>query len=266
MTGLAFPDISPIAFSLLGFDVRWYSLAYLFGFIVGLFYMKKLAGSNPTENAPAQRQIEDFISIAVIGVILGGRLGYVFFYHPGYYLSNPGEIFAVWKGGMSFHGGALGVILAMYFYSLFQKVSFLKLADLVCAAAPIGLFFGRLANFANGELYGRASDVAWAIRFPEGGTIARHPSQLYEACLEGLVLFALLLFSYKKTQDRPGVTASLFLTGYGAFRFIVEYFREPDPAYGLIFDLVSIGQVLSLPMIIVGLGFTLYFYKKNDHA
>ncbi len=263
MTGLAFPDISPIAFTLFGLDVRWYSLAYLSGFLLALFYMKKLVKTSPHVTSPSHKQIEDFISVAVIGVILGGRLGYVFFYHPSYFLSNPDEIFAVWKGGMSFHGGALGVIFALYFYSIYQKISFLRLADLVCASVPIGLFFGRLANFANGELYGRSSDMSWAIRFPQGGGIARHPSQLYEAALEGALLFVLLYLSYKKFHDKPGITSGFFLAGYGLFRFIVEYFREPDPAYGLILNVVSIGQLLSLPMILIGSAIALYFFNRK---
>ncbi len=261
MTGLAFPDISPIAFSLFGFDIRWYSLAYLAGFLLGLAYMKKLVDKEQTQ--PSKRQLEDFISFAVIGVILGGRLGYVFFYHPSYYLSNPLEILQIWQGGMSFHGGALGVLIAMIAYSKLQKIDFFRLADIVAAATPIGLFFGRLANFANGELYGRETNAAWAVRFPLGDYIPRHPSQLYEAMLEGVVLFIVLAFFYKHNKQRTGTTASLFLIGYGSFRFIVEYFREPDPAYNLIFNFISIGQALSLPMLFIGLFIFIYRYNKK---
>lgn len=263
MDGIAFPNISPIAFDIFGIAVRWYSLAYLAGFLLGWYYIlyliKKLELTSPTK-----QQIDDFLAIAVLGVILGGRLGYVFFYQPSYYFSNPIEIFQVWQGGMAFHGGTLGVIVAMFAYAHFKKFSFWRLSDLIAATVPIGLFFGRLANFANGELWGRKTDLSWGIRFPEGGYVPRHPSQLYEAFLEGLVLFIILHFALKRFHHIKGLTACVFLIGYGSFRFIVEYFREPDPAYGLIMGLFSMGQMLSLPMIIVGMAVAIYRVKKSS--
>lgn len=260
MDGIAFPDISPIAFEIFSLAIRWYSLAYLAGFLLGWGYILNRINQLKLES-PTKRDIDDFLPLAVIGVILGGRLGYVLFYKPGYYFSNPLEILALWQGGMSFHGGVLGVIAVMFLFARLRGFSFWRLSDLIAAAVPIGLFFGRLANFANDELWGRASDVAWAVRFPSGGFIARHPSQLYEAFLEGIVLFVILYFTLKTFKDRPGITASLFLIGYGTFRFIVEYFREPDPAYGLIAGLFSMGQMLSLPMIV--LGFVLLSYRAK---
>lgn len=263
MNGIAFPDITPIAFEILGIPIRWYSLAYLIGFLLGWHYMLYLV-RNLSLSSPTKKQIDDFLPVAVLGVIIGGRLGYVLFYKPDYYLSNLGEILQVWNGGMAFHGGILGVLVAMLLYSKIQKFSFWRLSDLTAAAVPIGLFFGRLANFANGELWGRETDVSWAVRFPSGGFIPRHPSQLYEAFLEGAVLFIVLYFIFKKFHGREGLTASVFVLGYGLFRFIVEYFREPDPAYGLIADLFSMGQMLSLPMILVGTAFAIYRYKKTS--
>lgn len=263
MLGLPFPDISPIAFEVFGFGVRWYSLAYLAGFLLGWRYILFLI-RNQSER-PNTNDVEDFFPWAVIGVILGGRLGYVLFYNPVFYLNNPLEIFQVWQGGMAFHGGALGVIIALFLFSWQQKINVLRLGDVVCAAVPIGLFFGRLANFINGELYGRISEVSWAIRFPAGGFLPRHPSQLYEAILEGVFLFVLLFFVYRVYHKRPGMTAGLFLAGYGMSRFVVEYFREPDPQYGLFFDVISMGQILSLPMILVGGALTIYTWKRGQN-
>lgn len=250
MQGLAFPEIDPVAISVFGLAIRWYSLAYLAGFLAGWAYALKLL-DNATVR-PFKNDADDFLPIAVLGVILGGRLGYVLFYNPIFFFENPSEILKVWQGGMSFHGGALGVFIAMIAFSLYRKFSFLRLADLTTTVVPFGLLFGRLANFANGELYGRATDVAWGVRFPAGGFISRHPSQLYEAFLEGLMLLIILFFVYKKFRDKPGVTASCFLIGYGAFRFIIEYFREPDAQYGLFMGFISMGQILSLPMVVVG--------------
>ncbi len=262
MGGLPFPDISPIAFDLFGLSIRWYSLAYLSGFLLGWAYILKLL-KNASFERPNKNDIDDFLAIAVIGVILGGRLGYVLFYQPAFYLENPMAALEIWRGGMSFHGGVLGVLFAMFAYAKLRNFSFLRLADLVCAATPIGLLFGRLSNFANGELYGRITDVAWGIRFPAGGFEPRHPSQLYEAFAEGLILFFILNIIYKKFSDYKGLTASMFVALYGLFRFIIEYFREPDANYGLILDIFSMGQMLCLPMIICGTALSIYFYKKQ---
>lgn len=247
-------QIDPIAFSLGPFHIRWYALAYLAGFVLGWRYALRLAGLYGGRR-PDRADIDDFLTWAVLGVILGGRLGYVLFYQPEYYLENPLEALKIWKGGMAFHGGAAGVILAIILFSWRRGFSIFRLGDIVCAAVPIGLFFGRLANFVNGELYGRPADVAWAMKFPGGGDALRHPSQLYEAGLEGLLLFLILfvLIRIRAVRERPGIIAGAFLAGYGVFRSLVEFFREPDAQLGFILGEFSMGQILSLPMVIAGL-------------
>jgi phosphatidylglycerol:prolipoprotein diacylglycerol transferase len=196
--------------------------------------------------------------------VLGGRLGFVLFYNFDYYLQNPSQVLQVWHGGMSFHGGLAGIILATYLYARRHGLKFLTLMDIVAAVGPVGLFFGRIANFVNGELYGRASDVAWAVVFPRGGNVPRHPSQLYEAGLEGIVLLCVLMPAVWKFRSfgRPGFTGALFLAGYGLARFIVEFFREPDAQLGYLWGGATMGQLLSLPMIAVGVVCMIYFYRK----
>lgn len=260
---LSFPDISPIAFSLGPIDVRWYSLAYLAGFILGWRYALYMVGLAPN-NRPTKDDIDNFLPFAVLGVILGGRLGYVLFYQPALYAANPLDALRVWEGGMAFHGGALGVIIALFLFSWHQKIQLLRLSDIICATVPIGLFFGRLANFVNGELFGRPSDVPWAMVFPRGGDMPRHPSQIYEALLEGALLFVILLFLIhnKWAQARPGVVTGAFLALYGAFRFGVENYRQPDAHLGFLSLGLSMGQWLCVPMIIVGSGAILYAINK----
>jgi len=250
-----FPNIDPIAFSIGPLLIRWYALAYLAGFLLGWRYCMILVGRDKDQN-PNREDVDDFLTWAIVGVILGGRIGYVLFYQLDYYLENPSGILKLWNGGMSFHGGALGVMAALILFSLRRKINFLKLADVVCAAVPIGLFFGRLANFINGELYGRVTESSWGMVFPRGGALPRHPSQLYEAALEGAVLFVVLFLLMKTAavRKRPGIVAGAFLVGYGVFRAVIEWFREPDAHIGLIGGAVSMGQVLSLPMVLVGLG------------
>ena len=250
---LSFPDISPIALSLGPLDIRWYSLAYLAGFLLGWRYALHLAGLAPN-NRPTREDIDNFLPFAVLGVILGGRIGYVLFYQPALYAANPLDALKVWEGGMAFHGGAMGVIIALIIFAWVKKIQLLRLSDIVCATVPIGLFFGRLANFINGELFGRPSDVPWAIVFPRGGDMPRHPSQLYEAVLEGALLFFILLFLKKNNwaSNRPGVVTGAFLALYGCFRFSVEQFRQPDAHLGFIFAGLSMGQLLSTPMIALG--------------
>lgn len=244
--------IDPVAFSLGPLVVRWYALAYLAGFLLGWKYCLILV--NRDENTrPNATDIDDFLTWAVVGVILGGRLGSVLFYNFDYYVSNPGEIYKIWHGGMSFHGGMLGVLVAMFLFSKRREISIFRLSDVVCAAAPIGLFFGRIANFINAELYGRATDAPWGIIFPGGGDIPRHPSQLYEAFLEGLVLFIILYLLSKSSKVKPGMISGVFLMLYGLFRALVEFVREPDAHIGLIGDFISMGQILCLPMIVGGL-------------
>lgn len=258
---IPFPDIDPVAVAIGPLEIRWYALAYLCGFLLGWAYALHLARLDP-KSRPNKEDIDDFLPWAVLGVILGGRLGYTIFYQPGIYLSEPLEILKVWHGGMSFHGGALGVIAALILYSWKHKIELFRLSDIVCACVPIGLFLGRIANFINGELFGRAAptDLPWSIVFPRGGDIPRHPSQLYEALLEGAILF-LILFTLMKIKDvrsTPGIVTGIFLAGYGLARFLVEYFREPDMHLGLIGGVASMGQILSMPMILLGAGVCLY--------
>ena len=266
-----FPGFGP--FEQIGpFAIRWYALAYLAGFILGWRYALHLVKRDP-ENKPHGENIDDFFLWAMIGVIFGGRLGYVLFYNLAYYMDHPSQIMMVWNGGMSFHGGMLGVMFAMFSYSILKGVSFLRLSDVVCCVVPIGLFFGRIANFINGELFGRVTNVPWGIVFPHGGEEPRHPSQLYEAGLEGLVLFIVMLclIRMKWLEKYVGGLTGIFLMGYGLSRFAVEYVREPDEQLGLIGDVISMGQILSLPMILIG-GVLIYmarqciFIKEQSYA
>jgi phosphatidylglycerol---prolipoprotein diacylglyceryl transferase len=259
MTGpLPFPAFDPIALEIGPLAIRWYALAYIAGLLGGWWYVNRLS-RRPPPVASAQA-IGDFVTWAIIGVIVGGRVGYVLFYKPAFFLNHPDQILAVWQGGMSFHGGLLGVIAATILFCRFRGISLLPFADRIACAAPIGLLLGRAANFINGELYGRASDVAWAVAFPAGGGIGRHPSQLYEAALEGLVLFILLFALFRWTRARlyPGLLTGVFLIGYGTARFFAEFFREPDAYLGFLFAGATMGQLLSLPLIAAGLLFIGY--------
>ncbi len=249
---LPFPDIDPIAVALGPLAIRWYSLAYIVGLVAAWRYCRRLAGRPP--NAIDPDQFDDFLLWATLGVVLGGRLGYVLFYKPAFFLANPLEILVIWQGGMSFHGGAAGVILAIILFARKRGISWLSLGDLVACAVPIGLFLGRLANFVNGELYGRAADVPWAMVFPrDPEQIPRHPSQLYEAGLEGIVLFLLLYLLVRRGWlERPGAIGGAFLAGYGLARILVEFFRQPDAHLGFLLGFTTMGQVLSLPLIIAG--------------
>lgn len=254
VAALSYPNIDPVLIEIGPLAVRWYALAYIAGVVLGYFYIKKLNAKN-TAPLMTPKQLEDLMFWAIVGIMLGGRLGYAFFYNTQYYLSHPLEILAIWQGGMSFHGGLLGVIVAFYWFARRQNIPYLRLMDVVACAAPLGLLFGRLANFINGELFGRISDVPWAMVFPHGGPMPRHPSQLYEAALEGLLLFVLLLLLVTKTnaQRYAGLLSGVFLMGYGLSRAFVEYFREPDEQLGFIFSIVTMGQLLCLPMVVVGL-------------
>lgn len=251
---LPYPVIDPVIVSLGPLALRWYSLAYIAGLFGGWWLVKKLNRRPPAVLSP--RQMEDILIWALAGVVLGGRFGYVLFYTPDYYAAHPLHILKLWEGGMSFHGGLLGVMAAMLWFCRRHGLSFFAVMDMVAVAAPLGLLFGRIANFINGELYGRVTDVPWAVRFPQGGMLPRHPSQLYEAALEGLLLFAILLFVSRLLDYRRyrGLISGLFLAGYGLSRFLLEYVREPDPHLGLIGGgIFSMGQLLSLPMILFGL-------------
>jgi phosphatidylglycerol---prolipoprotein diacylglyceryl transferase len=249
---LMFPAIDPVALEIGPLSIRWYALAYVAGLLLGWLYLRHLARRLGGLLSP--RQADDLLVWVTLGVILGGRIGHVLFYKPGYYIDHPVEIFYVWQGGMSFHGGLLGVGLALILFARRHKVSGFAAADLVTCAVPLGLMFGRLANFINGELFGRASNVSWAMVFPRGGDVARHPSQLYEAALEGLFLFLLLftLSHASRLGEQPGRLAGVFGIGYGIARIVAELFREPDAHLGFIVGGITMGQILSLPMILIG--------------
>ncbi|MGQ0526699.1 MAG: prolipoprotein diacylglyceryl transferase [Alphaproteobacteria bacterium] len=261
---LPFPDIDPVALAVGPLVIRWYALAYLAGFLLGWGYALYLARLYMTPH-PNREDVDDFLTWAILGVLLGGRLGYVLFYQFPFYLQNPEQVLQIWHGGMAFHGGVVGVILALIFFSLYKKVPLLKMCDLASAAAPIGVFFGRITNFINGELFGRASDVPWAVTFPRGGELPRHPSQIYESLTEGLLLFLILCVAMhnKKIREYPGIVSGIFLICYAGFRSFVELFREPDAQLGFIIGHISMGQLLSLPMALFGLCVIIYALKKG---
>ncbi len=256
MNGIPFPDIDPIAFSIGPVDVAWYGIAYLAGLMIGWRYTMAMAPKSPGGLKPAD--YDDFLVWAVVGVILGGRLGQVIFYHPGYYFSNPVEIFKVWEGGMAFHGGLLGVIVAMLIFTRKRGLPLLAHTDIIALVAPIGICFGRIANFINQEHWGRVSDAPWAIIFdtsPLG--FPRHPSQLYEAFLEGALLYAVLAVVVHGFGGlkRPGLVTGLFLAGYSIARIIAEFFREPEVLTEILPFATTWGQWLSVPMLLLGIFF-----------
>ncbi len=249
---IPFPNIDPVAIEIGPLAIRWYALSYVVGILLGYRYVVKLCerhGPALTKDAK-----DNLVLFAILGVLLGGRIGYVLFYQPAYFLEYPLHVFMLWQGGMSFHGGAAGVIIAYYFFARKYKIPYLQLMDKVVCAVPIGLGLGRLANFINGELFGRISDVPWAMIFPRGGPDPRHPSQLYEAALEGLVLFLVLwaLQRFTKVPDHYGRLGGIFLVGYGISRIVAECFREPDVQLGFFAGGVTMGQILSVPMILAG--------------
>ena len=252
LLAIPYPIIDPVAIALGPFAVRWYALAYIAGLLIGWRYCLRLADRPP--HLVGRQAIDDFLVWATLGVVLGGRLGYVLFYNPGYYLSHPVEIVQLWHGGMSFHGGALGVAAAIVLFTRIRRTPVFALSDIVVEAIPIGLFFGRIANFVNGELWGRISDVPWAMVFPNGGPLPRHPSQLYEALFEGIVLFVLLFAAERQgARRRPGIVTGWFLVLYAVARMSGELFRQPDQQLGyLIFGTTTMGQLLSLPVLIAG--------------
>ena len=264
MLAFVFPPIDPIAISVGPLAIRWYALAYLAGFLFGWRYCFYLARQNAAGVAGTayEKDYDDFLTWAVIGTVLGGRIGYVLFYQTDYYLSNPLEIFKIWHGGMSFHGGMLGVIAAAWQFTRYRKLNFLSFTDVLACVVPIGLFFGRIANFVNGELFGRVTDVPWGVIFPRGGDLPRHPSQLYEAGLEGLLLGILIFFLSRqpKFRSRPGFLSGCFLFTYGVFRFVAELMREPDAQLGYFLGGVTMGQILCFPMMLFGL----YLVLRSD--
>ena len=249
---IPFPAIDPVAVAIGPFVIRWYALAYIAGLLIGWRYCLVLADRPP--RLIERRDIDDFLVWATLGVVLGGRIGYVLFYQPGYYLQHPIEALYLWHGGMSFHGGALGVTLAIMLFTRARRLPVLAFSDVVAEAIPIGLFFGRIANFINGELFGRETDVPWAMAFPNGGPVPRHPSQLYEAVCEGLLLFLLLLIAeHRGARRRPGIVTGLFLVGYAVARMSGELFRQPDAQLGFLVLGTTMGQLLSIPVLIAGI-------------
>jgi phosphatidylglycerol:prolipoprotein diacylglycerol transferase len=254
---IPFPAIDPVLFSIGPLPVRWYALAYIAGLVLGWLLARRLVqrdalwGNVPHPDAAS---LDDLLFYAALGTIIGGRLFNVLFYGLDYYLSHPGQIFAVWNGGMAFHGGFLGVAVGVIVFARRRGLSILTVGDLCAAVAPIGLFFGRLANFIKPELWGRPSDVPWAMVFPGAGPEPRHPSQLYEAGLEGLALFALLaLLVSRGAFRRPGLATGVFLAGYGVARIVCEFFREPDPELEALSHGLTMGMVLSMPFVVVGI-------------
>lgn len=251
---LDFPNIDPVAIHLGPIAIHWYALAYLSGFLIGWWVAKYICRMDQNRFRPHEADIDDFMSWAILSILLGGRLGYILFYNLPHYIEYPLDVLKLWQGGMAFHGALIGVISVCIFYSWKKKVSLLRLADLFAVAAPVGFFFGRIANFINGELFGRPTDVAWGVIFPNGGPEPRHASQLYEAALEGAFMFAVLfaLSHVSKIRNTPGLLSAGFLFIYGGSRFIIEFYRQPDPQLGLFFDTFSMGQLLCLPMILGG--------------
>ena len=256
---IPFPTFDPVLISVGPVAIRWYALAYIAGILLGWLYARAIIRSEKLWGGPAPLTVadyDDFILWVTLGIIVGGRAGYVLFYNPGYFAAHPWEVFQLWKGGMSFHGGFLGCVLAVVLFARYRGISFLSLGDVTCAAAPIGIFLGRIANFINGELWGRPTDVPWAMVFPSGGPLPRHPSQLYEALLEGLVLLAVLAALMRAgALKRPGFITGAFALGYGAARLICELFREPDAQLGFLWGGLTMGMLLSLPLMLAGIAF-----------
>ncbi len=256
---IPYPNIDPEIIRIGPLSIRWYGLMYLIGFLCSYLILKK---EIKRRRLIVEKDfLENLYFYLILGLLVGARLGYVLFYNLSYYLANPLEIFAIWHGGMSFHGGLLGVILSAWLFTKAKKFDFYTLTDMLVLTAPIGLALGRIGNFINGELYGRISDVPWAMIFPDGGPLPRHPSQLYEAALEGFLLFVILWFLRDKIS-RSGIISSLFLILYGVFRFFVEFFREPDPQIGYILGFLTMGQVLCAVMIVGGFLLLTYRSKK----
>ena len=257
LAALPFPNIDPVLINLGPVPIRWYSLAYIFGLIAGWLYARALVGADRLWGATARTDkasIDDLLVYCALGVIVGGRVGYVLFYDPGSFIANPLRIFAVWEGGMAFHGGLAGAAVGIWMFARRYGVSPLTVADICAAVAPIGILLGRIANFIKPELWGRPTDVPWGVIFPGAGPLPRHPSQLYEAALEGALLLVVLYAAIRLGGlKRPGLIAGLFGVGYGLARIFCEFFREPDPQLGFMFGSATMGMLLSIPLILVGI-------------
>ena len=248
-------NFDPVAFQVFSFEIRWYSLAYIVGLIIGWIYCNKFL----IRDQDKKNQFDDYIAYIIIGIIIGGRLGYVFIYNPSYYLENIIEIPMIWNGGMSFHGAVIGIVLSTIIFCKKNNQNIFYYLDLVALSSPIGIFLGRISNFINSELYGRESDIIWSVQFIQIDNLNRHPSQIYEAIFEGVVLFIILNLIYKKMSGENGLISSLFIIFYSVFRFIIEFTREPDAHIGLLVFSLSLGQIIS---VIFFIGGTILFYKK----
>jgi phosphatidylglycerol:prolipoprotein diacylglycerol transferase len=252
-------NFDPVAFQVMSFEIRWYSLAYILGIVIGWLLCKKIF----IQESDIIKKFDDFVSYLIIGIIVGGRLGYVIFYNFNYYISNVSDIFKVWQGGMSFHGGLLGIIIASILFAKKNNQDPFLYMDQVALVAPIGIFFGRIANFINSELYGLPTDVSWSVTFIQIDNLSRHPSQLYEAVLEGVILFIILIYFRKKNYlKKPGLVSGLFIIFYSIFRFFVEFFRVPDEQLGYLIFNLSMGQIISVIFLMIG---TILFYFKNEN-
>ena len=252
-------NFDPVAFQIMSFEIRWYSLAYILGIVIGWTLCKKVF----IKNSDISEKFDDYITYLIIGIILGGRLGYVIFYNFSYYSENILDILKIWQGGMSFHGGLLGVIASSYIFAKKNNQNIFSYLDQVSLVAPIGIFFGRLANFINSELYGTATDVPWSVIFIKVDNLSRHPSQLYEAILEGIILFLILIYFINKNYlKKPVLISGLFLIFYSLFRFFVEFFRVPDEQIGYLILNLTMGQIISLAFAVTGI---ILFYLKNEN-
>ncbi|HEY4204433.1 MAG TPA: prolipoprotein diacylglyceryl transferase [Xanthobacteraceae bacterium] len=269
---IAFPVFDPIAISIGPFAIRWYALAYICGIVFGWIYARAVirrpalwGGQSPI----TLLQLDDFILWVTLGIILGGRTGYVLFYNLDFFVSHPAEIFELWKGGMSFHGGFMGCVAAVMLFCWKRNISVLSLGDITCAVGPIGLFLGRIANFINSELWGRPADpsLPWAMVFPNGGPLPRHPSQLYEAGLEGIALFVILALMIRAgALKRPGLILGSFITLYGLARITGEFFREPDPQLGFLWGGLTMGMLLSVPMVLAGIAIIVVVLRRKPSS
>ena len=252
-------NFDPVAFQIMSFEIRWYSLAYILGIVIGWTLCKKVF----IKNSDISEKFDDYITYLIIGIILGGRIGYIVFYNFSYYLDNFLDIFKIWQGGMSFHGGLLGIVVSSYIFAKKNNQNPFFYLDQVSLVAPVGIFFGRLANFINSELYGTISDVPWSVIFIKVDNLSRHPSQLYEAILEGLILFIILIyFTNKNYLNKPGLISGLFLIFYSIFRFLIEFFRVPDEQIGYLILSLTMGQIISLVFASIGMAI---FYLKNEN-
>lgn len=260
---IPFPNLNPEIFSIGGISIKWYGIAYVASIIIGWKYVNLISQKN--NFSVSKKNIDDLVIWLAIGIIIGGRIGYTLFYQPIFYINNPLKILEIWNGGMSFHGGLIGVIISLFIFSKLRRISLLLISDMLAIVTPIGLFFGRIANFINQELWGRITTVPWAFEFPLAGNLPRHPSQLYEALLEGLALYLLLayLWHFTNLKNKYGLITGVFISGYSTIRFFVEFFREPDSYLGFIFYKFSMGQILSVPFAISGIILILFSLNKN---